>query len=248
MKRKIISKITILFLISSIVFSFCGCGSAFELTNEESKLIAEYAAGLILKHSGNYSGSLVEYYDQPDDELVQKINDAEVKKEEIAELENAEPESADSSNGESGKKPDTIYTTNNIAESIGLEGFTIDYKDYEITDTYPKDGNDMTFTLDAASGKHLLVLHFDINNISGEERECNVLSINPSFRIVANGKKRINEQQTILLDDLKQYKANVGSSADAVLIFEVDDEIAGNIEQIDLYVKCNGEQSVHKLK
>ena len=248
MKNKLLNKILLVVIITVQTVLFCGCGSSFELTNEESKLVAEYAAGILLKHSANYSGSLVKYYDKPDDELVKRIEESEQKKEEkmIAE-EEAILNEVDNSSKSKEKKADTIYTTQNIADSIGLDGFEINYSDYLIVDTYPENSTDMAFTLDASEGKHLLVLRFDVNNVSGEARECDVLSINPLFRIVVNDKKRINEQQTILMDDLKQLKSNISTSEKAVLIFEIDDEIAGSLERIDLTIKSNGEQSVHKI-
>lgn len=137
-----------------------------------------------------------------------------------------------------------------IPAAIGIPEFEMTYKGYETADIYPKsDGSDLTFSMQAAPGKELVVLHFDVKNPGSSDAECNVLDQNVKFRILVNESNRINEQMTILLNDLKSYKDTIGAgqAADTVLVFEADASVAESIRSLSLIVVNSGAESSFSL-
>ena len=67
---------------------------------------------------------------------------------------------------------------------------------------------------------------------------CDIIDLKPSFRVNINGENH-TVQQTILPDDLSKYEGTIPAygSVDAVLISEVKDETAADIESLSLVVR-----------
>ena len=103
--------------------------------------------------------------------------------------------------------------------------------------------------MQAAPGKKLIVLHFDVMNPGSADAECNVLDCNVKFRILVNETNRINEQMTILLNDLKSYKDTIGAgqTRDTVLVFEADTSVAESIGSLSLIVVSGSGESAFTL-
>ena len=54
-------KLVVMLCIMTMTLSLSGCGNAIpDMSEEESAMITEYAAGLLLKYDKNYSSRLVE--------------------------------------------------------------------------------------------------------------------------------------------------------------------------------------------
>ena len=70
------------------------------------------------------------------------------------------------------------------------------------------------------------------------------------FRILINEKDRVNEQMTILLNDLKSFSDTIpaGQTVDTVLVFEVDNDVAGSISSLALIVVNSQGESQFLLK
>ena len=68
--------------------------------------------------------------------------------------------------------------------------------------------------------------------------ECDVLSVKPQFRLRVNGERK-TLQQTILENDLSKYSSVIpaGDSADTVLICEMSEADADNIDTLSLIVR-----------
>ncbi|MCR5603092.1 MAG: hypothetical protein K6G27_05245, partial [Lachnospiraceae bacterium] len=68
-------------------------------------------------------------------------------------------------------------------------------------------------------------------------------------RALINGTTRVNEQMTILLNDLKSYREMIDadSSVDTVLVFEVDSALAEQIGSLSLVVVGAGGESTFSL-
>ncbi|MCF0232482.1 MAG: hypothetical protein HUJ63_09520 [Enterococcus sp.] len=59
MKKSVNGFVKIMLCVAlSFVLGGCGLVPSVELTEEEQKVISEYAAGLLLKYDKNYSGSI----------------------------------------------------------------------------------------------------------------------------------------------------------------------------------------------
>ena len=162
----------------------------FEMSEEDEGLVAEYAAGVISKYGSKYYGGLGTYVEAP------KTVNEEVPVEEIVNKDGAdsqvknisEDELSDYSETEKTTEPEISEVTEihsgSIADAVGLEDFEIKYSDYEITDVYPENSsNSMAFSMEAAEGKHLLILHLEVTNISAEDKLCDAINHDVKYRI-----------------------------------------------------------------
>ena len=104
--------------------------------------------------------------------------------------------------------------------------------------------------MQSSPGRKLLVVHLDVHNPDAQEKTCDVLSCNVKFRALINGSSRINEQMTILLNDLKSYNEVIPAqgSADTVLVFEIEEQMAENIDNLSLVTVTGAGESTFSLK
>ncbi len=247
----------------------CGSGEAEEQAEEgftkedieyKEKLVAEYAAGLLLKYDkGNHNG--LTYYTptpEPTEEPVPETADpakaddggSEGKTPSISVSSDNEVANADDAVqiGTIPEEENAVTSSASIAEYLGAGNVDIRYTSYEICDQYPEEQSDgLFFSMSASDGKKLLILHFDLVNDTGEDAECSILSSDVKIRILINDTERINQQMTILLNDLKSFEGTVaaGGSTDTVLVFEIPEETASAINSLKLIiVDADGEHTI----
>ena len=241
-----------------LVFCITGCGliPSVELTEGEQKVIAEYAAGLLLKHDRNYSGAITPIVEEEDDlDIIPEATKEEpVIAEELPENEAQynDPEFSEDLTAEENAPADSVqYSDIPIAAAIGLDGFDIIYKTYECTNIYPTaDTKDMVFALEAAPGMELLVLTFGITNNNADRSKCDVLNSDAGFRLLINGSEKIQAQKTMLLNDLGTFSDDVEGYgvSEAVLVFEIAEGTSSNISSLDLIVKNGDVNTTHRLR
>lgn len=249
-KKNIIKKLISLFVVVSLSLCLFGCGG-LKITEDESRQIAEYAAGLLLKYDRNYSGAI---QDVTLPQEVSVVNEPEEEFEEI--VEEPVPDNPDNNDAnipdeaQNDSKDEIEYTDIPLAQFIEVSGFDIASTGYELSDEYPYDNdNDLYFSTQAQPGNKLLVVHFNVTNNSGADEKLNLVNKNVKYKIIINGTEVIPNSKSILLNDLEQYLeiVNAGTTADTVLIFEISDEIAGSIGTLDLNVKFNDEKVNYKI-
>ena len=246
MKKKIICT----FLLAVCV-ALNGCGALVtlpDISQEEEELITEYAAGLILKYDTKFvKGNLLD-----DDILVQeeaKEKDAREKErayrksaeEYLAKKEAAKKEDAqrDDNNKETGNTASSEgeggaasveQQIDNIASFYGIDGFDVVYTGCELCDSY---SDSIMMDVDSSKGKQLIVLGFQVTNVSGETRNFDMFYKNPAFYLTVDGGKKVKMQGTLMFDDMSSFAGEIGAgnSQPMVLIFEIDDNITsvGNL-------------------
>ena len=242
--------------------SLSGCGliASTGLTENEEELVAEYAAGVLMRYVGDKTDGFGNLKPTP----IPFVTPAPENGPESPDVSTADDNGSpmdDNTTDDSMFDADTEAASvsgteggavagNGIADAIGIEGFEITYTGYETADVYPEAGDDiLSFSMQATEGRKLLVMHFDIKNSAPEDRECDVLGCNVKFRALINGTTRVNEQMTILLNDLKSYREMIAadSSVDTVLVFEVDSALAEQIGSLSLVVVGAGGESTFSL-
>ena len=251
--KKILTVLTSIIVMASL--SACSLMPSVELTEDEQKVISEYAAGLLLKYDKNYQGSLHNSNEEDSIELVE-IQEAKMPVADNEQVKegtdvNQPDYSEDLTANEIKEGNDIEYSDLSIAEAIGLEGFEIIYKSFETHDIYPEEeSEDLVFSMQAQNDMELLVLNFGITNDSDALKTCDILNSDSVFRLLINGEERVNASKTILLNDLSSFNESIEGYAmvDAVLVFEVSKGTASSIENIDLIVKKDGQSTVHMLK
>ena len=249
-KKNSYKRILGVLLIISMMLGIAGCNS-IELTEEESKEIAEYSAGLLLKHHKGYKGSLTNarYEEQLDPVSINNDPVAiDVPSEDVEVSEDIETSGNNKGNKDSSSKDS--YYEGTLSDAIGLDGFEITYSSWECTDIYPKEQPDeLAFSMQAQKGMKLIVLHFNVTNTGESVALCDMLHEDIRFKLAINDSEKVTAQYTILLDDLKQYYSEIAGfgMTDAVLVFEASDSTCENIESLDLSIQKNGDKMKVKL-
>ncbi len=245
---------SVLFLILCGIF-LTGCNEVIDLTDEESALIAEYAAEMLLKYDLGYEDRIVEGNKQVEKpaEMIESIEvvpgtSQESTEEAITEIEDAvKPNVADMGEGDAGT---SVVKENDIAKIVGLPGVSITYKDYKFTNRYPEDneyGSDIN--LEAQSGYQLLVIRFNVENITEDVVSVSLLDKMVDYRIVWNDSKTANSMLTILPEDLStlEESLNPGKSQEAVLIFQISDGLRDELESLELMIQYGGVDNLIKI-
>ena len=228
-----------------------GCGNQIpDLTEEQARMIGEYAAITLLKYDANHRSRLV-------DASVIEVHDAKEKeKQELAAQATPTPEPE-------GMKPVEDTPTIELEQSTvssavsGFEDFygvpagvTISYQGEAVCDSYSGDTSSDIFSLDATPGKKLLVLNFAIDNQSGSDQNIDLFSKTAVYRITVNGTYARNALTTMLMDDMSTYVDTIpaGESKNVVLIVEIEEDMADAISSISLNLKNESKSGTIQLK
>ena len=245
-------------LIMSIGLLLTGCSNPFDhmpdLTEEESALIAEYAAGILIKHD-KFGGKLASdeeiiYADEKEARLKASAEAFAEMEKEKQEQQN-EAEAGDSNDTEPTAIPEEQAPFEGIAEFCGVDGFLVSYIGHTVCNSYPEGSEeDRVFAMDATDGNKLLVLNFIAENISGEDAELDMFSKGIRFKIGINGENAKSALSTLLLDDLASYKDIVPAQTgvQVVLVREVTAEEAASINSISLSLQNASENATTSLE
>lgn len=129
-----------------------------------------------------------------------------------------------------------------MEEVLGFpEGVTIAYQGQGIYDSFPEVTEDSGFYMGASDGKKLLVMKFILSNAGEQDQAVDFGFPETVFRITVNGEYSRNALTTMLPGDIDMLTYNnvlsAGSSAEVVLVIEVDGDMEGKIESLDLGIQ-----------
>ncbi|NLL80173.1 MAG: hypothetical protein GX234_10400 [Clostridiales bacterium] len=238
MKKKIIGTL----LIISTALMMGGCGASMpELTDEEYAMIAEYAAGKVMKYNKLNKGRIVnddvieaqlakeEQFRQNTQEYLEKVRKEE-----------KEEESQEGKGSASKTSQNESIASADIASFIGMAPVTVTYSGMEICDSYPQSSvEEYYFAMDATEGKKLVVLKFAMSNASGEDAEVDVLESGTGFWVSFNGQEAESILATMLMNDFATYKGVIpsGETVEAVLVLERDAAETDEISSVGLIMR-----------
>lgn len=244
-------------LLMSMGLLLTGCSNSFDympdLTEEESALISEYAAGILIKHD-KYGGKIAS-----DAEII-KADDREARlkasAETFAEMEREKKAAEKEEKKKSGSKsessaPEVQMAFQGIAEFCGKDDFRIQYTGYTLCDSYPEgDEAEKVFAMDATEGNQLLVLKFSAENLTDEDKELDIFHSGIKFKVAINEEKERSVLTTLLLDDLSSYKDMIPAKENVplVLIREIAKADADKIERITLHLQNGSENATTSLQ
>ncbi len=236
MRKKSIIMLAIV-LAASLLMS--GCGTAmYELSEEEQEIIVNYAAYVVAKHNLDQKDGL--RYVSPDAYLESDTEDGEEPDSEMQdETEAPEPDTDGGTGSVPTDKPQTEGTVT-IAEAIGqADVLEAEYKGFYLTDNY-KEGS--YFSIDAKSGRKLVMVEVKLTNPTDGEVAVDVLSQGIRFQACFYGDTWIRQDSTLLLYDLSTYQGTLaaGESVDTVLMFEIPLEQENSVIGADLRVIMDG--------
>ena len=253
-------------LCGMFLVSFGGCGmfESLDLTEEESGLIAEYAAGLLKKYDRNGARLMnPDALKDPEEVPKEEPKEPEIQEEEPAAQEQEAAQSAEDLSFEdltqqSADEPgvddvsgeEIAYSSSSMAERLGLTDIDVNYQGYDVCDTYPdQPDNSWLISMAARPGKKLAVVRFELANNSSQKQNCDILNAGKQYRLIVNNEKRINETVTVLMDSFSQYNGSLdaGASEEAVLIFELDEEMVEQVNSLDLMIKDSAGSETFQL-
>lgn len=222
-------------LISAALLS--GCGETIpEISQEQTELITEYAAGLLIKYNSLPDKNLLNEDEMKEQEQIEALAREKEKKKKDAEkayLEAKEAQEKEKENkqekksSDSASKPDAVI--DDLAAFYDLNDFSILYSGYQMCQSYPDESRDDYFlAMDATEGKQLCIVKFDVTNTSDAESDFDMFARKGVFYLSIDGADKIPIQSTLLLDDMASYKGMIapGNTEPVILVFEVDDTIS----------------------
>lgn len=237
-------------LLAILILSVTLTGCGVELSDEENRVIAEYAADLLLKYDRDYTSSLVEE-EVPVTEQTTQAPSTDSTTEVTTEEPSTQPPQ-ESSSTESPASEDTTGSSDaageiDIGKIVGLEGISITYNQCMFLDRYPSVDQDGAFIyLEADPGYQLVVIKFDIANITAQDIAVDLLNTDINYKLVYNQTKAASPMLTILMDDLGTYESVVpaGNEQSAVLVFQISKDLISQIQSLDIRVTYKNEESV----
>ncbi|MBO4608879.1 MAG: hypothetical protein J5696_03305 [Lachnospiraceae bacterium] len=242
------------------VLFFGGCKSEIaEMTDEQQQQVGEYAAFSLLRYDAEHRSRLVDY-----SEVIAADEAARIAAEEAAAAELARQtetgENDDETLDADGNPVEIIdnttdtgegYVSDTMEDFLELQsGLLLSYKGYTIQSSYPEDADVSDyFVVEATSGKKFLVLWYSLYNGSGTSSDINFLSDNISFKCKVNDEVTATALVTMLGDDMSTLQVSLrdNEEIDCVLIFEIDQEVASNLDTIILKLSKPGADWQRKL-
>lgn len=208
-------------ILSICIMSLTGCAGVIDLNGRSDELIAEYAAGVLIKYT--YENLKPKPFDR------------------TAYYPNGIPTADDmkeDENGESDANNSTLYNTvEEYASMMGI-GCDMNYIGYEIADTFPNAGNETFYSVSATKGTKLVVVHFEIANNSEAPIQIDTLQSQKEHKLTINSDKKVNVQDTILPEDIQNMSETIdaNSKVERVLIFQVSQESVSDVKSMMLTV------------
>ena len=159
-------RIGCLLVIVMMMAGLAGCGR--ELSTEENRVIAEYAADLLLKYDKDYQSKYMNTENEPDTTATTESQTGEVSTEVTTEAA-SDPTAAENTTEVGSEEPmlppSDDGSVQDIAEIAGVDGISIQYNRCMFLDRYPSIDQDGAFIyLEADKGYKLVVVKFDITN------------------------------------------------------------------------------------
>lgn len=235
-----------------ILLCLTGCGVNMpDLSEKEERLITEYATQLLVKYNDNsekylLSAEKLKEEEQKEENIRERKRKTEEAKEIYANSQNIEKQSGENSETDledSEAEKENLATEHENLENNGdlavksldeflkLDEFRIQYKDYKLCNHYPDlERTDDILSISAEEGYKLLVLEFQVENLSDKENILDIFEKQCRYFLSVNGEKPIESDATLLLDDLSMYRESLKGKErkELVLLFEIEE-----IEQID---------------
>lgn len=237
-----------------------GCYEPLDITDSEMDMVAEYAAGVLVKHGTNATDTLLNREEQeaafaematptPRPTLAPVKGDKEPSKEEQGDKE--EQKTTPTPKPTATPIPDnTELTMRDFTELLDKKDFFFRYTGYETTLLYQGEGD---LFAAAGEGKQLVVLKFEVTNRSDSEA---TLALNKGaskefvYTLRTDG-KNIRPSLTLLEEDFytayeKSYKA--GETKECVLVFECDEKITLDTATLSVLKDVEGSEDAVLIK
>ena len=230
-----------------------GCVDAMpDLTEEQSALIAEYAADMLLKYSPNYNYRIADEEALAEEETTEEmIEEATQEQSEVAQEEQTQ---------ESVNEMETVEAENSLnvidaseadfAETFGVDGVEIRYDFLEVCSSYPKGESGSGFSVNAPEGKSLIVISFIVENKSEEPVICDLFEKDFDVSMNLNNSNYKKISSTLLVNDFTTYIEEIPAddTRETVIVAETGEISEEEINSCILRISSDDESITVKLK
>lgn len=232
--RGFVRKSMVFVLMLSMFLSGCGT-PIIPLTEEEEDIIVAYASGAVAK--GNLCQTQGLTYLQPEPEEEQEVLQ-EQEQEQPIEDENQTDNTENVGQTETENTNEVTTNVTTFTELLNMAGIIAEYKGYEISDTYTEGGY---FAINAAEGNTFVILKVALTNSTEQPIDCNIYEKNLSCGLLVNGALSARAMTTIMLNDFLTYINTIEpmATADTVVIFEVSEEVIGDVQTLAIELEMN---------
>lgn len=243
MKRFRFCYILSLFL---ICINFTACVNFIpELSEDEEKLVVRYMADAVVTHDASYESSLYDYT-----EKVEALKEEERKAlelDKIVEEENKKKEEHKNNNKADDVEisfVEKIYTINDLADFLSIDGVTFEYVSSNIVDKYP-DSDAAGMLVYKPELGNLLVVKLNVCNISGNDLTVDLTNKNTKIKAIINDDTKVScINQTFFLEAFNNFKEDIAKEQvkETVLLFEVEEDCT--IDTLDLIFNGSGKEQM----
>jgi uncharacterized protein YceK len=216
-------KKTFIFMMLMCVVLLTGCSSLVNLTEDESNMLTEYMAGVVLKHADDYEDGLL---------TVEEIEALEAKAEERnkrieANSNDTKTQVTSNTSSNSKKKTSSKAKFVSLTKAVGNSNFKIQYKQYKSYDKYVSEDTTSNVTLEAGKNKKLLVFYFDVKNLSNETLKLDLVEEGIGYQLVLDNGSKVKPLLTLLMNDIQYLNLDIAANMtkEAVIVFEVDKNV-----------------------
>lgn len=240
-KNRIIALIVILSM-----FLFNGCQSVTNMTEEQTNLIAEYSAGVLLRYSDRYERRLItkKQLEKEGEEEGQEASPTPVAPATIT----ASPvpqETPSQSVADSNSQSETTELTNlSVNDFYHFDGVTVSYDSYQFVKRYANT------QIRAAQDETLLVVSFLLNNTSEKKKKLNLMKrLDISYMLDVDGSQYLPGPSMLENGGMNQLSTTLkaGQKEKAVLIYRMAKE-QRNASSISLTITDESKQTKVILK
>lgn len=216
-------------LASTVVLGGCGT-SLYELTDDEEDLIVSAAAQAVAKHNVFQMEGITDV--EPETETQMQENTTEQDTQQVQEETNTNTNTG-------GTKTDTQTKEIALSDLLG-KNLKVSYKGYSTASSY-QEGD--YFSVNATSGKTLIIMNINVKNTGKKNTKIDMLSKDVTFYGCFNGTDRIVEKKILSTKNLSTYQGKIkpGKSIKTVLVFEASKKQADEISTQDLQVEMDGQ-------
>ncbi|SFR67112.1 DUF4352 domain-containing protein [Anaeromicropila populeti] len=240
MKKKFFVGILLVSLITT------GCSGKAEITDKENDQIAEYIAGSLLKYDKHYKEELIYTDDEEsiaEEETVTVTPTPQPVSTSIAAEtteQTKEPEATENSTTE-------VLQTASLSQVIAQNKFEVKYSSYQLCNSYPDKETNTYFTLSPAEGNQLLIVSFQIKNVSKSRKTIDLMESKINYQLIVDGKVT-KPSLTLLVNDLQYLKTEIegGKDTDGILVFEVSKKLS--VEGGSIKISNGKEEAVVAFK
>lgn len=233
---------------------FSGCAGAIDLTEEESDLIARYAAGALLNQTEDYANRLVKDDKSQSPELSQSPSPSPAS---ASPEVSASPEASETPEASTPPVvPEAISVPENtepevksvaMDEIYKLKGISFEYTGYEFCTEYTKKSS--AFEIVANKEEVLCVAKFKVKNNTSKTKSVNLIGREISYFMNADDSEyrpTISMLENGGLNFLKT-KIKSGKSEEAVLVYSVPRKVK-EANNLSIHIKEGEQESLVQLK